>query len=66
MFVWAYKVLYKTVMQAAFLLVSYNMCFPVWNFQKAAKLSSQLYHVQRFIFILELYNSNLFSSLTSI
>lgn len=29
MFVCAYKVQNKTVMQAVFLLGSYNMCFPV-------------------------------------
>lgn len=39
MLVWAYTVWYKTVMQAVFLLVSYNMCFPMWNFQKAVSCS---------------------------
>lgn len=66
MFVWIYKVRYKTILQAVFLLVSYNMCFPMWNFQKAAELSSQLHHVQRLTLCLGLYKSNLFSSLTSI
>lgn len=54
MFVCAYKVQNKTVMQAVFLLGSYNMCFPVefsescWAFF-TAELCSEAYIPSRIV-----------------